>query len=356
MTYDFVVVGAGVVGMTTARELAGEGFTVALFEQGEIGREASWAAGGILSSMRPWAEHPASAVLSNEGRRVYSSFVESLFADTGVDPQYIQCGLFMAAADDIEHTRAWAETNAIRWQQDCESLTAELNLHKESIFLPDIAQVRPTRLLQALESDLSSRRVAVFANTPVQAINIEDGSWQSIQTSTSQVSAGNLVICAGAWSAKILQQQGIRLGVKPVCGQMLCVKADVPDFNQIVLDGGHYLIPRRDGNVLVGSSMEHTGFDKATTDSVKQELMHWARLTWPAFQETTLISHWAGLRPGNENGYPLIGPVPGIDGLYLNTAHFRKGILQAPVSACLLVDAVMARPSFTDIKHYAIAV
>ena len=340
--------------MTTARALAEEGCKVALFDKGKLGQEATWAAGGILSSMRPWAEHPASATLSNAGRREYPTFAQTLKADTGIDPEYVQCGLFMLGKDDVEHTKSWAESNAIRYMQSEAYWPVTLNLTPETLFLPEIAQIRPSRLIQALRKDLSLKKVDVFEQTTVSKIDIHHDRFQSVQTDRQVTSAGALVICAGAWSANILQRLGRRVTVTPVCGQMLCVKTSDAGFREIVLDGGHYLIPRLDGHVLIGSSMEYTGFEKVTTAAVKQELMDWAGTVWPQVTTTMLVSHWAGLRPGNEEGRPYIGKVPAIEGLYLNTGHFRKGIVQAPVSARLLVDTILEKPVFTDIEPYCV--
>lgn len=350
--HDFLVIGGGVIGMTTARELALNGFSVALFDKGELGREASWAAGGILSSMRPWVEHPASAALSNAGKRDYQAFTESLKADTGIDPEYIKCGLFMAGKDDIKHTLDWARQNAVNWSQGKAQIPQSLVLHDDTILLPDIAQVRPSRLVRALAADLRARKVDVFEHMPVSGMSISNGRFHSVTAGNDEFPAGAAIVCAGAWSATLLQQLGIAIDVKPVCGQMLCMHLPGMRLKQIVLDGGHYLIPRADDHFLVGSSMEHTGFRKDTTAETRQKLLEWAHKMWPDSREAVLVDHWAGLRPGSDAGHPYIGKIPGLDGIYFNTAHFRKGVLQAVPSARLLLDYLLKKQSFTDIEAY----
>ncbi len=350
--HDFLVIGGGVVGMTTARELAIRGFKVALFDKSEPGREASWAAGGILSSMRPWAEHPASAVLSNAGRQDYSAFCDSLHDNTGIDPEYIVSGLLMAGSDDIDKTATWAQQNGIVCRQGQVYLPRFLSLPADAILLPDIAQVRPNKLVQALKTDLTARRVEMFANSAVESINISHGRFQSINTASYEFTGMAVIVCAGAWSARLLQQLNIDLGIVPVCGQMLCMQLADMMLDRIVLDGGHYLIPRNDGQFLVGSNMEYTGFNKETTATVKQELLDWALATWPESHNARLVSHWAGLRPGSEKGHPFIGAVPGTKGVYMNTAHFRKGILQAVPSARLLADYILEQEPFIPVEPY----
>ena len=350
--HDFLVIGGGVIGMTTARELALNGFSVALFDKGELGREASWAAGGILSSMRPWAEHPASAVLSNIGKHDYQAFAETLKADTGIDPEYIRCGLFMAAQEDIANTLDWVRQNAVQCLQGEQHIPESLVLHGDTILLPDIAQVRPSRLIRSLAADLRSRKVEIFEKTPINDLNLSNGRFQSVVAGKDEFTAGAVIVCAGAWSGRLLQQLGITLDIKPVCGQMLCMHQPGMQLKQIVLDGGRYLIPRVDDHFLVGSSMEHTGFRKDTTTETRQELLDWLYKTWPGSRDARVVDHWAGLRPGSDAGRPYIGKMPGLEGVFLNTAHFRKGVLQALPSARLLLDHLLQKRSFTDIGAY----
>lgn len=350
--HDFLVIGGGVIGMTTARELALNGSSVALIDKGELGKEASWAAGGILSSMRPWAEHPASATLSNRGRQDYPDFAEAIKTDTGIDPQYIKSGLFMAGQEDISKTVEWARQNAVNCLQGPDYIPSFLMLHEETILLPDIAQIRPSRLIRALAADLLNRSVEIHEHTAVTGFNMKHGRFRSVSAGTKEFSAGAAIVCAGAWSGRLLRQQGIHINTDPVHGQMLCLHQPGMQLKQIILDGGHYLIPRADDHCLVGSSMEQTGFNKVTTATTRQELLDWASSAWPACQDAEVVHHWAGLRPGSDVGHPYIGRIPGLEGVYLNTAHFRKGILQAPPSARLLLDCVMEHASFTSMDRY----
>ena len=353
MTYDFIVIGGGVVGMSTARELAKQHFKVALFDKGQVGMEASWAAGGILSSMRPWAEDPGSAALSDIGKQQYQSFVEALKNSSGIDAEYYKDGLFMLGSDDVSQTKKWAVANKVPFESVSLDKGMKLLLPSDCIFLPEIAQVRPSRLLKALKKDLQIRKVDVFEHIAVKRINIVNSHFKSISTESQETAAGNVIVATGAWSQLFTEQLGINTSIKPINGQMLCVKSDKQPFKEIVLDGGHYLIPRNDGQVLIGSSMEDTGFEKVTTNETKGELLSWARQFWPGVIDAMPVTHWAGLRPSNITGKPIIGSVQHIDGVFFNTGHFRKGILQASVSAKLLVQHIMKNKTIVPIEPYA---
>jgi len=123
-------------------------------------------------------------------------------------------------------------------------------------------------------------------------------------------------------------------------------------LQHIVMHAGHYLIPRQDGLVLAGSTLEYSGYDKTTTDAARKTLSDWAIGLVPALAGCRIVRQWAGLRPGTRDGIPFIGACPGIRGLYLNTGHFRNGVVMAPASARLLTDCLLERDSFTAYKPY----
>jgi len=164
--------------------------------------------------------------------------------------------------------------------------------------------------------------------------------------------ADSVIISAGAWSQVLLDKIGYESHIKPIRGQIICVKPDKKLIDKIVLDGGHYLIPRLDGYMLIGSTMEDVGFIDETTEIAREELMNWAYSIAPYLSSASLVRHWSGLRPTTKDGKPIIGPVSDFKNIYLNTGHFRKGILQAPASAELLVDYLSGKSSFMDIEKF----
>jgi len=349
---DYIIIGGGIIGMMTARELAIQGARVAIFERKNLGMETSWAAGGILSSMRPWAESSASMLLSEQGKKLYPDYVELLNQETGIDSEYIRSGLVIIDEDHAAKTKAWAHSGNVKLMEDINNISCDIKLPNYSVFLPDIAQVRPPKLLKALRKSLEDSSVSIYENTEITDLGIKNNQFQFVEFSGSKVVADAVIITAGVWSKSILGDIKSEINIKPIRGQMLCVKSDEKILDKIILDGAHYLIPRRDGHILIGSTMEDVGFVNETTKIGRKELLDWANSIYPAINKATPVSHWSGLRPSTAANIPIIGQIPGFKNVYLNTGHFRKGILQAPSSARLLVDNILGKDTFMDIENF----
>ena len=340
MKIDSIVIGGGIIGMATARELALRGLKVSLFDKGKLGMESSWAAGGILSPMRPWSEDPDSFELSQQGKACYADFTSELKQQTGIDPGYYCSGLLMINREDVEKTQQWAKKHQILFNEEYKNYPANMRIPDKSIFLPEIAQTRVPGLLKALHASLLDLQVNIFENAELADLNSTQGILQSVTISGKKYDADNFIITAGAWTEKLLRKNGAQIEIKPVLGQMLCLKFPERPFEIMVLDGGHYLIPRNDGHILIGSTMEYVGFNKETTESAKNQLMAWARELWPDISNAKFVKHWSGLRPASKNGKPYIGQLENYDNVYINAGHFRKGILQAPVCGRIIADMI----------------
>lgn len=352
--FDFIIIGGGIIGMATARELTIRGANVALFDRGQLGMETSWAAGGIISSMRPWLESKDSASLSEYSKKLYPKYVEKLKQESGVDSEYVKSGLVIINEDHSEKTKKWAIDKKIKLEVNVENTSSSISLPEHSVILPDIAQVRPPKLLKALRKSLEKLLVSIYENTEILNIGVKNNQFQSIEFSEGKLAADSIIITAGPWSKTVLSRIDVEVGVKPIRGQMLCLKPDDVITERMILDGGHYFIPRKDGHLLIGSTMEDTAFVNETTKEGKQELLDWAYKMSPKLKKAKPVSHWSGLRPSTSIGKPLIGRVPSFKNIYLNTGHFRKGILQAPSSAQLLVDSIFEKPSFMDIENFSL--
>lgn len=354
MNYEYIIIGGGVIGMATARELALRGSVVAIFDKGELGKEASWSAGGILSSMRPWAEHPASAELSEQGKRLYPGYVESLKDETGIDSEYFRSGLMIIDKVHVEKTKAWAKALRIDLQENITDKVYDFKLPEQSVSLPEIAQIRPPRLIKALKESLKQLPVSIYENTEITNISVKDNQFSHVEFKCGKTYADAVIVTAGAWSTSVLKSITNQIDIKPMHGQMLCVKPTEQKLHTMVLDDAHYLIPRQDGQVLIGSTMEDFGFIKKTTPNARKELLDWSQSLWPELVNAKIVSHWSGLRPSSEGGKPIIGPIAELEGIYVNAGHFRKGILQAPASAKLLADYLSDKNSFMPIELFNI--
>ena len=365
---EFLIVGGGVIGLLVARELAAAGAKVMLVEQGSCCRESSWAGGGIVSPLYPWRYSPAVTALASHAQQAYPRLAAHLLDETGIDPELEHSGLLMLDAKDEEEALLWAATNckALYPVEPAFIYDREAALaagFRKGLWMPDIANIRNPRLGRALQSSLQSNPlVQIREQTQVLALqtNTDRGRGARRVTHVSVVREGvverlcaeHVIITAGAWSGGLLATLNVTLPVVPVKGQMLLFRPPRRLLDTIVLTDGRYLIPRRDNHLLVGSTLEHTAFDKSTTEEALHGLRRSAEALLPELAECRVERQWAGLRPGAPDGVPFIGRVPGIDNAYVNAGQYRNGLVLAPASAQLLVDIVLRREPCVDPNPY----
>lgn len=348
---NYTIIGAGVVGLAMAQLLLKQGAAVTLLDRGLVGQESTWAGAGILSPLCPWDYHDAVTDLTARGAALYPQWTAELQDVTGIDPEFDVSGLKILSPPGAP-SPGTSSLNVPLAQRWCEEHEVRLDCQDENIFLPDIAQVRNPRLIQALHRHVEILGGKIVEQCEVLAISTNVNCVQSIITTLGEFRSDNFIVCAGAWSRQVLGQLALQLDIKPMRGQMLLYKFDSPPLGNIILHDGVYIIPRRDGHVLVGSTLENAGFDKSTTDVARDFLGQRALQILPQLRDMPLIKQWSGLRPATPHNIPTIGRHPHLKNLYVNTGHFRYGVTMAPSSAEILLNEIAGLPQALDIAPY----
>lgn len=308
-------------------QLRKQGHAVTLVERNIVAAqtsgESSWAGAGIAFPLLPWFYQDVVNELALAGARAYPAVSAELFADTGIDPECSQNGMLIQPPFD--------QQQAIDW---CTRFGLEYVLQGDNLLIPEVVQIRNPRLLQSLKAWLIKHGVTLREQTqlvPLQEGNARITNWQT--TTGETLSADAFVVTSGAWSFELLKQTSASLDIKPMRGQMLLYQMQPGLLPHILYRDGFYMLQRRDGHLLAGSSLEDVGFDTGVTDSMRQEMLQKAEAMLPALRGQPIIKHWSGLRPGTPHNIPTIGRHPKIENLYLNTGHFRYGVTMAPECA-----------------------
>ncbi len=359
MTRPICIVGGGIIGLLCARELVDSGEKVVLLDRAESGKESSWAGGGILSPLYPWRYPDSITQLAKWSQSAYPGLVKNLQQETGVDAEWVRSGLLVIEPNDIDSADKWGSKYAISSEvvksSDIDNIQAGLSeVMGESFWMPEIAQVRNPRLLASLKSYLRKKGVEFLENEAVIGFSIQNGEFRGINTNSREISADRCIIAAGAWTRELCLELDLDLQVKPVRGQMLLFKPKPDLLQSIILKDDRYLIPRRDGRILIGSTLEDVGFEKTTTQEAADELREVAQAILPALADAEIEVQWAGLRPGSPKGVPYMGRHPEIAGLYVCSGHFRNGFVLGPGSARVVTDMMLGREPVLNPEPYRI--
>lgn len=326
-----VVVGGGIVGCLTAMQLKKQGHTVTLVERNIVAAqtsgESSWAGAGIAFPLLPWFYQEIVNELALAGARAYPAVSAELFAETGIDPECTRSGMLIQPPFDQQAALDW-----------CQRYGLQAELQGDNLLIPEVVQIRNPRLLQSLKAWLIKHGVTLREQTQLMPLQEGASSIHNWQTTAGEtLSADYFVVTSGAWSFELLKQTALSLEIKPMRGQMLLYQMSPGLLPHIIYREGFYMLQRRDGHLLAGSSLEDVGFDTGVTESMRQEMLQKAEAILPALRGQSVIKHWSGLRPGTPHNIPTIGRHPNIENLYLNTGHFRYGVTMAPECARRIV-------------------
>jgi glycine oxidase len=347
-TWDVIVIGGGIIGLSLARELRKQNATVLVVERGEPGREASYAAGGMLANC---GDETPSALqsLAAASAETYPEFVHELQDESGVDVDLRSDGTLLFPAPDHDLTRL---VGASPLPAPLGKLEPGLAVEdRPAVFLKE-RSVCPRALTQAALKAAKHRGVDVASGTTVTEVEIVQGRALGVRTDKTSYKADRIVNCAGAWAGQVMP--GL-FPTRPVKGQMVCfVMPSRELLRHVVRSPGIYLIPRSDGRLLAGATVEDAGFDKRTVPETIQQLRLAAIAMLPALANGRVLEDWAGLRPGTPDNLPILGETP-ISGYFVATGHFRDGILLAPVTARVMAQVIEGRSAEYDLTAFSMA-
>jgi glycine oxidase len=373
---DVIVVGGGVIGCLVARALADAGRRVVLLEAGsELGGAASSAAAGLLSPQMEAAEeilvtgatrggrHDAMLALCLVARSGYAAFAEAIESETGIAIHLRTDGTLVVALEADEAARLERRARAqqerelrAEWLEPAETRALEPAITADALgalHLPDDHQVDNLALVRAAAAAVRARpAIDVRVRAAVMAVRVEKGRVTGVRLAAATVAADLVVLATGAWTATI---GGLprRVAVRPVKGQMAALLPSAPLFRRVVGGRGVYCVPRDDGRVLVGATVEEAGFDVTVDAAAVEGLLAAAAAVVPGLAAAPLHSRWAGLRPGTADDLPLLGADPELEGLIWATGHYRNGILLAPLTAEVVTALAEGEAPSVDLTPFA---
>ncbi|MEJ2214008.1 MAG: glycine oxidase ThiO, partial [Gammaproteobacteria bacterium] len=322
MQCDTIVIGGGIIGMLTARYLSQAGQSVTLIDKSDTGKESSWAGGGIVSPLYPWRYKDSITALAQYGQQHYPALCQELLDDTGIDPEYRNSGLLMLSPEEEAEALQWAKQFDYRMESVTPDEMGRIEpamkaTDKSGLWMEKIGQVRNPRIVKALRADIEKRGINIITNTEITGFDLADNKVTAVITQDKKLSADQYAVCTGAWTSGLLKPLGLELSIAPVQGQMILFKASPDDIQRIVLEEDRYVIPRKDGRVVFGSTLENVGFDKHITNNAKEELHALAVERFPVLKDKPEEHHWAGLRPGTPDGVPVISQHPELENLFV---------------------------------------
>ena len=372
MSTDCCIIGGGIIGLSIARELAGRGHRVRLIARDPRRSTSSWAAAGILPPAAEPEDGDPCGRLTALSDRLHWRWAEELRAETGVDTGLRRCGgIYVArtaaALGELRSTAdrwrregvscEWLDPSAIAAAEPALAAAVDRGGLEGGFLVPSEACIRTPWHLEALERSCHARGVDMHPLESVDAIEVAAGRVTGVRLRTSHgvetATAARYVVAAGAWSGGLARQLGLALDTRPIRGQIALLRFPRPVLGRIVNHRLDYLVPREDGRMLVGSTLEDVGFDAVTVPDAIERLLEQAADLLGQLAEAITEQVWAGLRPGSADGLPTIGPIPGVDNAFVATGHYRAGIHQSPGTAAVVADLVEGRSPEIDISAFA---
>jgi glycine oxidase len=364
-TFDVVVIGGGVIGASIAFELAGEKLRVAVLDRQQPGLEASWAAAGMLSPAPDSVRDLPLVPLGRESLNLYPEFVAAIEEASGESTGYARDGtleIFSAPSADEDRDRRVAE--CLQLGLAAESVAIDTARQWEpaigpssraAAWLPEEGTVEPRAVMKAVMASAERRGAEFCGNCGVTGLIRERDRCTGVVAGGEEISAGHVVVAAGCFSREIAPEGewfARYTPTRPVRGQMMALRPDGPGLRRVLRSEKGYLVPRRDGRIVAGSTSEEVGFERRVTTEGMRKIFDAAIELFPGLAGAEVLETWSGLRPGTPDDLPILGPTD-VQGLLIATGHYRNGILLAPVTAKLIREWITRTRSEFDAAAYS---
>ena len=347
-SWDVIIIGAGIIGLSLAIELRKKGASVLLVERGEPGREASSAAGGMLVD-NPIETAPALQELATASAQMYPEFVQELQIDSGKTIDLRNEGTILFPAGEQKNHPCLPGSALCPPLSRLEPSMAATD--RAAFYFPE-RSLDPRQLVTAAVHAARLRSADFSSGDSVAGINVSGGRVTGVITNKTWFRAPAIVNCAGAWAGQVAPYA---LPTRPVKGQMLYLVSSSQNLiRHVVRSPEVYVVPRSDGRILVGTTQEEAGFDKRTDADTIQRLRRAAVSLFPALEHARMIEDWAGLRPATPDGLPILGETS-LPGYYVATGHFRDGILLAPITAKIITSVLAGQKPEFDISSFSVS-
>lgn len=351
---SILIIGGGVIGLALAREFRKKGIRkITILERGEIGKEASFAAAGMLAPQAEADQADDFFEFCDDSRRLYKDFTEELLEETGIDVELDMSGTLYTALtehdlEEIQKRFSWQTSAGLKVERLTAKETQKLEPFispdsLESLFFPNDWHVETRKLIKALRTYAELNEIEIIEYEHVTNLFSKSGKIIGAETSSGKKFFADIfLLTVGAWTSSLkLDQNSIPLPkIKPIKGQMMSFCTAKRLINHVVYSPRGYIVPRKTGKLLAGATVEDVGFENDITESATELIRQNALEIAPIISNLTIDDEWAGLRPCSPDGLPVIGGLSEDNNLFVATAHYRNGILLAPMTARILVDKI----------------
>ncbi|HJT24316.1 MAG TPA: glycine oxidase ThiO [bacterium] len=363
-----IIIGGGVIGLSIAEHCLRRGLQPVVVDKGPFAREASWAGAGYLDLRSASGVGGAFFALCKKSYDLFPEWTERLKKESGVDPELLDSGSLDLAFNDEEETAIHRMESNLKtfglsgqWLSPTQAAQIEPGLSpqlKSIFYLKETRQVRSPRLTRALMAVLQKGKAELRELETVEDFLLKGRQIIGVRTSKGVLEGDAVVVASGAWSGALAEKLELKLEAKPFRGQVVMFRTQPGTLRHILFTGIQkaftYLVPRKDGHIYVGSTLEDAGFEKTTTPEGMEKLKTGAAKVLPGLSQQLIEDTWAGLRPGSLDGWPYLGRVPGREGLFWATGHFTHGILLSAITGLLMSQALMGERPALDLMPFAL--